>query len=128
MGTQKSILSTAQGRAGYIKSIVGQLMAAKPELSRREARRQAIAYLGEACRMVKAQRAQYRRLVQEQALFEGTAPETLGAPARQRTAIGSRAKAASARACAGTESGRRDTVRKPHTESCPTVIIRRKAG
>lgn len=128
MKVQTSFLNTAQGRAGYVNNLVTQLLAENPGMSKREARRQAVAYLADACNMVKAQRRQMRRLEQEQALFEGTSPEVLGTPVRQRTALSSRARAASARACAGTESGNRDTVRKPRTESGPAIIVRRKAG
>lgn len=117
----KSVLSSEKGRADYVKGLVAQLMAERPELSRREARRQATAYLVDACQMVKAQNRLYRKLAD-------TSKGKTGTPSKSKVSVSSRAKAASARACAGTESGRRDTIRKPRTESGPAVIIRRKAG
>lgn len=117
----KSVFSSEKGRADYIKSLVPQLMAENPGMSRREARRQAVAYLADACQMVKEQGHLYRKLAD-------TGKGKTGTPSKSKVSVSSRAKAASARACAGTESGRRDTIRKPRTESGPSIIIRRKAG
>lgn len=128
MKMQASVLSTVQGRAGYIKAITSQLMSQNPGMSRREARRQAVSYLVDACDMVKEQRSQFRRLEREQALFEGTAPDVIGTPSRQPVHVSCRARAAARRDTRPTYGAPRDTKRRERQESGPAVVVRRKAG